>query len=107
MGDDDGIAPPSAPGAVYLVELTGAAGVKSVHKVSQTSGAFHATLGTFDQFGAGLANAGDLDDDGVVDLAVASLADSEPVTKGGAVWLLFLRGASPPWLELGKGHASG
>lgn len=42
------------------------------------------------QFGHELANLGDLDGNGVPDLAVASPGDSDGASQAGAVWILFL-----------------
>ena len=44
-----------------------------------------------DQFGQGMANIGDLDGDGVVDLAVGAPSHSDGGTDAGALFILFLR----------------
>src|SRR5262245_7133229 len=48
------------------------------------------TLEITDFFGASVVPIGDLDRDGVVDLAVGSSGDDDGGTSRGAVWILFL-----------------
>ena len=53
------------------------------------------SLANFDYFGTSVANIGDLNGDGVNDLAVDAFVDSEGGTTRGAVHLLYLVGISP------------
>ena len=87
--DDDG-----GPdrGAVWLLFLdvdtgggTPAVTVESHVKISASAAQFGAQLGDSEQFGHALALLGDLDLDGVRELAVGS-----PDGSGGSVWVLFL-----------------
>ena len=48
------------------------------------------TLDSYDIFGFGLASLGDLDGDGVGDLAVGAIRDDDEGRDRGAVWILFL-----------------
>jgi hypothetical protein len=64
--------------------------VKSAQKISQTNGNLNANLNAGDRFGAALANIGDLDQDGIPDLAVGSPDDDESGNDRGAVWILFM-----------------
>jgi len=57
--------------------------VKSHQKISDTEGGFTGTLDNDDRFGWSAGSLGDLDGDGVGDLAVGAPPD-------GAVWVLFL-----------------
>lgn len=64
--------------------------VLSTQKVSDVSGNLNASLNDGDQFGAALANLGDLNGDGTPELAVGSPYDDEIGTDRGAVRILFL-----------------
>jgi hypothetical protein len=95
-GDDDGA---SAAGAVWIlfldVDTTGvdpAISVKSHQKLSSTEGGLVEPLEQSDLFGLAVTAPGDLDDDGVIDLAVGALRDDDGGLDQGAVWVLFLNG---------------
>lgn len=87
-GDDDG-----GPnyGAIYQVLLDGNGSITEVIKVSTHSGFFTGFLSSNDDFGISIAILGDLDQDGVVDLAVGAPGDDDGNIDVGAVWILFLR----------------
>ena len=59
-------------------------------KISSTQGGFTGILDLHDYFGTSVASLGDLDFDGVVDLAVGAFADDDGGTEYGAVWVLLL-----------------
>ena len=59
-------------------------------KISDTEGGFTGALDENDFFGVGVASLGDLDGDGVVDLAVGAYFDDDGGLNRGAVWILFL-----------------
>jgi hypothetical protein len=71
-------------------ETTITTGVDSVQKVSDTSGNFEGVLEDSDQFGSAVANIGDLEADGVIDLAAGAPLDDDGGTDRGAVWILFM-----------------
>ena len=85
--DDDG---GLQRGAVWVLFLNSDGTVKSHQKISATAGGFDGILDNSDWFGGSLASIGDLDGDGVIDLAVAAPCDDEGGTRRGAVWVLFL-----------------
>ncbi len=85
--DDDGGA---NKGAVWILFLNADGTVQSEQKISEDSGEFDESLSTNNQFGHALANIGDLDSDGVTDLAVGVPYDDDGGTDRGAVWILFL-----------------
>jgi hypothetical protein len=89
--DDDG---DSECGAVWVLFLNPDGSVKSHQKISDTQGGFTGILDIGDYFGSSVASLGDLDGDGVTDLAVGATRDDDggnpPNANRGAVWVLFL-----------------
>ena len=85
--DDDG---GSARGAVWVLFLNTDGTVKSHQKISDTQGGFTGILDDVDLFGFSVTSLGDLDGDGVTDMAVGSRADDDGGHDRGAVWVLFL-----------------
>jgi len=85
--DDDG-----GPdrGATYILFMSNEGIVKSYQKISSTQGGFLGPLNNGDHFGHGTANLGDLDSDGVTDIAVGAYLDNDGGSDRGAVWILFL-----------------
>jgi len=74
---------------VWILFLNADGTVKGHQKISATEGGFSGPLDDFDFLGSSLASLGDLDGDGVGDLAVGTPNDS--VAGGlGSVWILFL-----------------
>jgi len=85
--DDDG---GTDRGAIWILFLNADGTVLFEQKISETEGGFNTVLEDNDQFGGAIANIGDLNNDGVIDLAVgARLADEGGVDRG-AVWILFM-----------------
>lgn len=78
-------------GSVTVVLLDRDGSAKGRAKISSMQGGFSGVLHDGDQFGSALANLGDLDGDGLSDLAVGARGDDGPGTNRGAVWVLFLR----------------
>ncbi|MBW2381981.1 MAG: FG-GAP repeat protein [Deltaproteobacteria bacterium] len=85
--DDDG---GGGRGAVWILFLKPDGRVKSHQKISDTQGGFTGALDRFDYFGGSLSSLGDLDGDGVVDLAVGAAYDDDGGPERGAVWILHL-----------------
>ena len=87
IGDDDG---GNFRGAVWVLFLNSDGTVKSNQKISNTQGGFTGILDDGDSFGYSVAALGDLDGDGVGDLAVGANYDDDGGANRGAVWALFL-----------------
>jgi hypothetical protein len=86
MDDDGG----TDRGAVWILFLNGDGTVQATQKITEAVGGFTGILEDNDQFGGALANIGDLNNDGIIDIAVgARLADDGGVDRG-AIWILFL-----------------
>ncbi len=85
--DDDGTA---NRGAVWLLYLDTDGTVKQHGKISQTEGGFVGPLDPNDAFGVSVAALGDVDGDGVGDLAVGARGDDDGGDGRGAVWILML-----------------
>ncbi len=86
-GEDDGS---EDAGAVHILFMNAAGTVKSRAKISATSGG-GPSPDAGDGFGSGVAHLGDVDGDGVGDLAVGAPYDDGGWTNAGAVYLLFMR----------------
>lgn len=87
VGDDDG---GDATGAVWIVFLRADRSIKASQKISETAGGLVADLQDGDGFGRALSGLGDLDGDGIPDLAVGANEDDSGSTNAGAVYILFL-----------------
>ncbi len=77
-------------GAVYIIRLNANGTVKSQQKISSTQGGFTGPLLNADWFGTGVAAIGDLDGDGIIDIAVGTELDKDGGTNRGAVYILML-----------------
>jgi hypothetical protein len=85
--DDDG---GTDRGAVWILFMNTDGTVKTSQKISDLAGGLAATLDNSDGFGVAVASLGDLDQDGVPDLAVGSWNDDDGGSDRGAVYILFL-----------------
>ncbi|HEX6883695.1 MAG TPA: integrin alpha [Planctomycetota bacterium] len=87
LGDDDG---GLDQGAAYILFLRGDGKVLRHQKISALAGNFTGDLDDSDQFGRDLNGIGDLDGDGIPDLAVGANYDDDGGINKGAIWILFL-----------------
>jgi len=91
LGDDDGgSSDTSNLGAVWIHFLKADGTARDVAKISQIHGGFTGDLDPGDEFGRVIEGVGDLDHDGVPDLAVGSCYDDDGGSNKGALWILFL-----------------
>ena len=90
INDDDG---GTSRGAIYILFMDADGTVDDTtgfQKISDTAGGFTATLDTFDFFGGSIAGIGDINNDGIEDLAVGAVGDDDGGTSTGAVYILFM-----------------
>jgi hypothetical protein len=85
--DDDG---GTDRGAVWILFLNANGTVSQTQKIADQAGGFTGLLDDDDQFGSTLATIGDLNNDGVTDLAVGVQNDDDGGSNRGAVWILFM-----------------
>ncbi|MBW8050919.1 MAG: hypothetical protein FVQ77_11400 [Cytophagales bacterium] len=85
--DDDG---GQDRGAIWILFLNIDGTVKSHQKISDTEGNFTGKLDDFDRFAWSLTNIGDLDKDGITDIAAGVAFDDDGGPDKGALWVLFL-----------------
>ena len=86
-GDDEG---GDNRGAVWLLFLTAEGRVRDEQKIADAAGGFGGDLDDEDRFGSAIAEIGDINGDGITDLAVGAPGDDSNGTDRGAVWVLFL-----------------
>ena len=79
-----------SPSRFYVLFLRGDGTVREFQRISATEGGFGGSIGSGDAFGASVTSMGDLDGDGVVDLAVGADTADDEATNAGAVWILFM-----------------
>ncbi len=77
-------------GAVWILFMDSDGRVDLERKISDNEGGFNGNLDNDDLFGSAIANIGDLNNDGVLDLAVGAPLDDDGGDDQGAVWVLFL-----------------
>jgi len=65
--------------------------VKSRQKISSTQGGFTGPLQDADWFGWSVCAIGDLDNDGITELAVGALQTDDVAQDNGGLWILFLK----------------
>src|SRR5262245_5231931 len=92
LDDDGGV----NQGSIWILMLNPDGSVKEKHEIDELEGGFTAQMDDIDQFGTSVANLGDLDGDGVTDIAVGAVKDDDGGTPGfvdadvGAVYVLFM-----------------
>lgn len=85
--DDDG---GDGSGAVYILFLNNDGTIKSEQKISRTDGGFSGSVANLDRFGSSVASIGDLDGDGVTDIAIGAHLSDDGGMNRGSVHVVFL-----------------
>ena len=88
--DEDGGGTGDAIGAVWVLFLNSDGTVSSHQKISDTEGGFGGELHEDDFFGSSLTCPGDINEDGIPDLAVGEPGDDDGGTGRGAIWVLLM-----------------
>ncbi len=74
----------------FYIAMAADGEVVSIQKISDTEGNFSAVLDDMDYFGFAVANVGDINNDGVTDLAVGAYGDDDSGLGAGAIYILFM-----------------
>lgn len=95
LSGGEGVGPDEQTGSVMLLDLDDAdpSVVLAAVEIAEGQAGFGGPLDTYDQFWRGLAPLGDMDGDGVEDLAVGAPGDhfdGTSASTGGVVWILRL-----------------
>lgn len=77
-------------GIVFILFLNANGSVKSQQKLSDVHGGLNINLDDRDYFGTKIANLGDINNDGVTDIAVLSNRDDDEAVDAGAIYLIYL-----------------
>lgn len=77
-------------GATYILSISNTGAVTLMQKISQTSGGFTGPLDTLDDFSTSILALGDLDLDGIPDMALGARTDDDGGMNRGAIYILFL-----------------
>ena len=77
-------------GKVWIQFLKSDGTVRDIQEITEGVGGFSGNLDVYDRFGRNIANLGDLDGDGVIDIAVSAHGDDSGGNAAGAVYILFL-----------------
>ena len=97
LGDIDGngvedlaVANDGSVGRVFVLTRNADGSIATQVEIGEGLGGFTGDLAANDEFGCSLAAIGDLDGNGVTELAVGACGDDDGIVNGGALWILFL-----------------
>jgi len=85
--DDDG---GENKGAIYIMFLNEDKSIQSVQKISEEEGGFNASMIEWDYFGRSISYLGDLNNDGLIEIAVGAEYDNEAGHRFGGIYILTL-----------------
>lgn len=87
-GNDDG---GTDRGGMWILFLNAEGRVRDQQKIADGAGGFDGNLADDDRFGSAIADIGDVNGDGIADLAVGAPNDDDGSDNAGAVWILFMK----------------
>ncbi|MEN8206036.1 MAG: integrin alpha [Pseudomonadota bacterium] len=92
-------------GGVWILFLDSGGKVRQKQKIADGAGDFAGSLDDEDRFGSAIAEIGDVNGDGITDLAVGAPNDDDGADNAGAVWILFMRmdGTVEAWQKISRG----
>lgn len=91
-------------GAVWVLFLEPDGALQSYTRIDATHPLLATQLADGDAFGSSLASVGDLDGDGIAELAVGAIGDDTGGSDRGAVHLLWLGADGQPWMQRKLAH---
>lgn len=94
-------------GAIWIVSLDSAGVVTDQHKITQGVGGFQGMLADDDLFGYKVANLGDRDADGRIEIGVSAVLADDGGPNRGAVWILSLNDDGSVWAHRKISDTSG
>ena len=77
-------------GSVWVVSLDKEGNVVSYKKITSNTGGLNEKLGNNNRFGSAISTIGDVNKDGITDIAVGQRLEDDGSNNQGAVWILFL-----------------
>jgi hypothetical protein len=78
-------------GEIWVLFLDNEGKVRQEQKIADGTGGFNGDLGDGDRFGSAIAAIGDVNDDGITDLAVGAPNDDDGSSNAGAIWILLMK----------------
>ena len=95
-------------GGIWILFLDIEGRVRQEQKIAEGEGGFDGDLDDDDRFGSAVAAIGDVNGDGITDLAVGAPNDDDGSNDAGAVWILFMRmdGTVDAWQKVSDSEGS-
>ncbi len=92
VGDDTGVTEPGGDlrGAIYVLSMNRDGTAKSTAKIADSTGG-GPKLQDLDRFGRSIASIGDIDGDGIEDMAVGAYGDDSERPERGAAYVVFMK----------------
>ena len=91
-------------GGVWILFLDAEGKVRQEQKIAHDTGGFGGNLDDDDRFGSAVADIGDVNGDGISDLAVGTPNNDDGADNAGAVWILFMKvdGKVDSWQKISR-----